>query len=875
VSRVGILASRLADVVLRRRREHRLAEEVQAHLDLLTDEYVARGLPLADARLAARKAFGGVDQMKERYRDRRGLPSFDAFIQDAKYAIRLMARDRWVTAAVVIALSLGIGMSTVVLSVLYGMNLRAMPFEDADAIVVAAGEPNRSQGGRLPMPVFQAWRDGSRSFVSMAGEIDAPANLGDEANATDQFGGTFISHNVFSILGVRPVIGRDFRAEDDRAGAALAVIIGHRVWSERYGSAPSVIGRTVKVNGEPGVVIGVMPEGFMYPVDTQVWRPLAAAAAPATGQQIVRILAKLKQGVTIEQARDELAAIVSTLDTVPEADRQRRTMVMGLNESYFGPTLQPVPMMMLVAVFVVLLIGCSHAANLLLTRSAARSREISLRTALGAGRGRIIRQLLLESLLMASLAGVAGFAIAYFGVQRIAAEVQGFGMPFWAKFTFDARLFFFFALICLGTGILFGLLPAWHTSRANLNELLNQTGRSGSATRKTRRLASSLLVGELALTVILLTTAFLLVESARVVARDDHTMDVANLWQFRVSLPQPQYASLESRQRFYQRLDERLQSASGFESAAIGSAPPFARSDAAPVLMDTESDAAQARTSRVVSIGARYFETLGLDVRRGSSLDDLDPGRRPASALVNERFVEVFSNGIEPIGRRIGLVNERYPSAGPEWFTIAGIAPPIRHSPASGQQPVVYLPHEVRASVFGTIIVRGSPSAFAEGVRQEVRRIDPDLPLFNLMSLERLSEMSRWIQRITSTMLSILALIAIVLSALGLYAITAYHASQRTKEVGVRMALGSSASQVSWLFLRGALIQIAIGLAIGLPGALAAGQLIRGLLIQTSAADPWTIASVIVLLIVVAVAASLLPARKASRLDPVVALRQD
>ena len=384
-----------------------------------------------------------------------------------------------------------------------------------------------------------------------------------------------------------------------------------------------------------------------------------------------------------------------------------------------------------------------------------------------------------------------------------------------------------------------------------------------------------LLVGELALTVVLLTTASLLVESARVVYRDDSAMDVANLWQYRVALPQPQYASLESRRRFYERLDERLRSTSGFESAAIGSAPPFARSDATAVLLDTVSDVAQARTSRVVSIGPRYFQTLGLRVRRGSSLDDLNPNQRASSVLVNDRFVEVFSHDVEPLGRRVALIDERNPNAKPEWFTIAGIAPPIRHSPASGQQPVVYLPHDIRAGVFGTIVIRGNPSAFAELIREEVRGIDPDLPLFGLLSLARLSEMSRFNQRITSTVMSILALIAIVLSTLGLYAVTAYQASRRTKEVGVRMALGSSAAQVSWLFLRGALIQIAIGLAIGLPAALAAGQLIQGLLVQTSASDPLTVASVCTLLIVVAVIASLLPARRAARLDPVAALRQD
>jgi predicted permease len=648
-------------------------------------------------------------------------------------------------------------------------------------------------------------------------------------------------------------------------------------------------GHAVRANGQPATVIGVMPEGFMYPVDTQVWRPLAALPAmstPAAGERPVRIIARLADGVSLEQGRAELATIASTLTTVPEADRLRRTVMMPLNETYFGKPTEATPMMMLAAVLVVLLIACSHAASLLLARSSARTREMSMRAALGASRGRLVRQLLVESVLLALMAGALGLVAASFGVRAFANETAGFGMPYWTRFTFDARLFSYISLLCLATGLAFGLLPALHVSRTNLMEVLNQGGRSGMASPRARRMTGTLLVGELALTVILLANAGVLVQSNGVVYRADQTMDVANLWEFRVSLPQPQYESIERRRAFYRALDERLAAAPGMESAALASTAPFLSGETRPILMDNEPLPAPGgdtplglseplRTARVVAIGDRYFDTIGLGLIRGARFEDLDAASRPAAALVNPRFVERFSPGVDPIGRELRLINDRAPETPPERFMIVGIAPPIRQQIAAGHTPVVYVPHATQPVTLASIIVRGHPDRFAEALRQEVRRIDPDLPLFRLQSLERASYLSRWIQRITSTVFSVVALIATVLSALGLYSITAYAATQRTQEVGVRMALGAQRSQVSWLFLRRALLHLSIGLVIGIAGALAVGTVLQGALVEVRANDPLTLAGVCGLLVAVSIAATLLPARKASRLDPVAALRQE
>jgi predicted permease len=873
------LLSRLLDAILWRSREQRLREEVQSHLDHLADDFVARGLSRAHAQLAARRSFGGVDQIKERYRDRRGLRVLNEAIQDTHHALRVIRRDRWFAAATVVALALGIGASATMVTLIYSMNLRGLPFHEADELVGVTGEPTRGQGGQIPYGVFDSWRAASRSFAGLIAEIDVPVNLADDWHATDQCAGTFLSHNTFQMLGERPLLGRDFAPADDRAGAAPVAIIGHRLWAERYGADPSVIGRTVRANGETVTVIGVMPERFSYPVDTQVWRPLATFPgidAPAATARPVRVVGRLADHVSRVQAEAELTAILSTLVSVAEVDRTRRIIVMPLNETYFGRITQPVPMMILAAVMVVLLISCSHAASLSLARSSARGRELALRAAVGAGRGRLMQQLLIESVIVALLAGVFGVAIASVFVRAFANEVSRAGLPYWTRFTFDLPVVAIIALICIAAGIAFGTLPAWQQSRANLTEVLNQGGRSATASPRARRTARLLLVGELALTVVLLASAGALVRSANAVYRADQAIDVANIWEFRIALPLEAYGTLSARRAFFDALDHRLAAARGMQSAALASAPPFNVRDGRGIQMDQNPSGADALpTARFVTIGPRYFETLGLKVLVGSRLDDVHPALQPAAALVNEHFVRRFSPDRDPIGRDVWVVNERSQNREAERYTIVGIAPTLRQQVAAGHTPVVYVPFLPQPGALASLLIRGAPDQFAGVLRQEVRVLDPDLPLFNLQSLEDISYMSRWIQRIIGFAFSIVAVMATVLSALGLYALTAYAASQRTHEVGVRMALGARRGEVWWLFVGEALRVAAIGVVIGLGGAVAVGTLLQSALVDVHANQPLALAAVCLLLAVVAVAAALLPARRAARLDPITALRHD
>lgn len=874
------IISRVADVLFRGRRDRRLDDEVALHLELLTNELVARGMDPTDAQLEARRQFGGVDQMKMRYRDRRGLPGLAALGQDIRVAGRLLLRDRWSAAATIVALAIGMAGTATMLSIIYSLNVRALPFDEPERVVAVRGEANRAQRTLMPLGIFEAWRDAATTLDGMAAHIGTAVNLGDDIQAADLLSGQFISHNLFATLGERPLVGRDFGPEDDRPGAAPVALVGYRVWTDRYGSDPAIVGRTIRTNGAPATIVGVMPDGFMYPVDTQIWLPLSALPAvsnPTGGGPLVQIVARLDDGVSPGQARAELAALTSTMTTVSEADRTRQPDVLPLNEAYFGAALQTTPVLMIAATLIVLLIACSHAASLLIARSAARAREMAMRTALGASRARLVRQLLVESTSIAVIAGLLAMAMAMFGMDRFAKETVDAGMPYWTRFTLDARLVLGLAVFSMLVGMAFGLLPAFQISRANLSDVLSQGGRAGTASPRAHRTTSWLLGVELAMTIVLLGSAGTLVQSASVLYEADHALSLDELWEYRLNLPQPRYALADQRLAFYRRLDERLAASPGMESAALASNAPFLARDERTIRMDGAIDepGAPAALAHVVAIGPRYFQTLNLPIVAGRGLDEVEAATLTSSALVNARFVERFSPGVDLIGREVTIVNDRTPGSTPLRVRIVGIAPPLRQALNVATSPVVYVAHAAEPAAAATIVIRGHPDRFAEVLRQEVRGLDPDLPLFRLQSLERASYLSRWIPRATSTAFSATAIVATLLSALGIYSITALAAAQRTREIGVRMTLGASPAHISRLFLGRILRPLLIGVVIGLAGAAGAGLLLQGLLVDVRANDPTVLLSVAALLSAIAIAAGLLPALRAARLDPVTTLRTE
>ena len=482
--------------------------------------------------------------------------------------------------------------------------------------------------------------------------------------------------------------------------------------------------------------------------------------------------------------------------------------------------------------------------------------------------------------MLAALAGVFGSLVAWPLARAIATETADFGLPYWARITFDGRVFGFVATICVGTAIVFGLAPAWKLSRPGTAERLRDAARTTSGDPRSRRWMSGLLVGEIALSVILLASAGLLIGSARALYAADQVIDGSSLVTARLTLPPGKYGSPRERIAFYEQLEFRLASMPSIASAAIGTALPFNGARRHDVALDSDREAAAAtatRSAQTLAIGSRYFETLGLSVHRGRSFDARDglPGQE--TVIVNERFVTVFLPGEDAIGRRIRLIDSGSTRASSAPLTIVGIAPTVRQTPASGATPVVYLPFRAQPAATMEIMMRSGvhDATSVALLREEVRALDADVPLYNVSTLERLSQQSRWIQRVLSSMLGLFAAIATLLSAMGLYAVTRYSISQRTSEIGIRMALGAQRLQISWLFLRGTLVHVGLGLTIGVAGAVAVGQVLRGVLVQTNALDPVTFASVVVLLAVVAVVACLAPTWRASALDPAVALRRE
>jgi putative ABC transport system permease protein len=808
-------------------------------------------------------------------------------LQDLRFGVRLLVKDRWFTAIAVIALALGIGVNSTVFTFVNAVLIRGLPFDDPDRIMALGTRDARNRDRGLSYLEFQDWREGNRAFSGIAAFSGQTMNVSDEGRAPERFGGPYISANAFTLIGEKPLVGRDFLPEDDRPGAPPVVLLGNGIWKNRYGSDPAVIGRTIKVNELPATIVGVMPEGFKFHINADLWVPLAHLTGLAEQKREARnfeVFGRLADGVTIAQARAELNGVASRLaHDFPATNKDISPTVMTFNERYNGGQIRLMFLSLMGAVGFVLLIACANVANLLLARSANRSREISVRVSLGATRRRIVRQLLVESVLLAVIGGVLGLGLSIVGIRLFDAAVADVGKPYWIRFTFDGRVFMFLAAICLGTGVIFGLAPALHVSKTDINEVLKEGGRSGSGLRA-RRWTSALIVVELALTLVLLSGAGFMMRSLLVLYQRDVGVETSHVLTMRLQLPSRKYSTPDLRRDFYKRLDERLAALGNVQAATITTNPPMAGGSPQQLVIEGREPAAgeQPQTVTQLMIGSRYFETMGLQLARGRGFDELDGTAGHETGIINQRFAAMHFAGEDPIGRRIRLASEAPPGATaptPTVVTIVGIAPTVRQRNLQEvlADPVVYIPLRSQAPAFATLMLRtpGDPAALTPAVREEVRAIDPDLPLFGIQTLDQLLAQGRWPFQIFGTMFAAFALIALALSAVGLYAVTAYSVSQRTQEIGVRMALGARPQQVWWLVLRGAIAQLTIGLAIGIGGAIGVGRLLQSLLVQSGSRDGATLTSIALLLVFVSLAACFWPARRATRLDPANALRYE
>ncbi|MGE5813189.1 MAG: ABC transporter permease [Acidobacteriota bacterium] len=818
--------------------------------------------------------------------------------QDVRFSARMLVKDRWYTAVAVLALALGIGVNSTVFTFVNAVLLRGLPYPESDRIV-ALTSTNLAEGQNtisVSYPDYEDWRGQQRTFQDLAAMRVGTMNVSDANRPAERTDGVYVSANLFRLLGQAMKLGRNFTEADDQPGAPSVAILGYGIWQSRYGGKPDVLGRTIRVNEVPTVVIGIMPEGVQFPNIAEMWQPLVQAPAMLTASadrpnegkdrwrrsaRSLGIIGRLRPGVTLAQAQTDITAIAERLEKqYPDSNKGISAHVMTYNERVNGGPIKVVFLLLMGAVSFVLLIACANVANLLLARSTQRTREMAVRLSLGAGRWQLTRQLLIESIMLGLVSGIFGLALSIIGVRLFDAAVANSGKPYWIQFTIDGTVLSFLVAICVATGVLFGLAPALHVARTNTSEILKETGRSGGAGVRAQRFTAAMVVFEIALTIVLLVGAGLMVRSFFKLYALDLGIRLDKLLVARTVLPERKYPGSAERVIFYDRLLARTASMPGAASVALTTNPPLSGGGNPRLFIDGHrvDDAKRAPRVTAVQVSDNYFDAVQMSIRRGRAFGPRDGTAGAESAIVNERFAAQFFPNEDVLGRRIRLADES-PEAAAPWLTIVGIVQTVRQDNImeADPDPVVFTPLRREPPRGFAIVARtsGDPGALANPLREAMREVDPDQPLFRVTTMNDAMAQARWPWRVFGSMFAIFALIALVLSAVGIYAVTAYSVVQRTQEIGIRMALGAQNNAVSWLILRRGLIQLGIGLAIGLGGSFFAARLLKSIIVQTSPQDPVTFASITILLVVITAAACLVPTRRAVRLDPVRALRAD
>ena len=802
---------------------------------------------------------------------------------DIRAGLRQVTTEARFTTGLVLVLALGLAVNTTIFTIVNGMTWRTLPVPGGDRIVHISSQrlQGRREGTYTAIADVRDWQ-AATLFSGMAAYATGTMNLGDDTRPADRLAGAYVDWNTFRVLGVQPILGRDFLQTDGAAGITPVVLIAHHVWTARYGADPSIVGRSVRLNGTTMTILGVMPPGFQFPLRADIWQPIEqfpGLDGTSRDQRRFDAVGRLADAVSVGRARAEMDAIAAALAAqYPATNRDIGVRLVPFTHAFVAPPPEArEPLVMMIAAAIVLLIACANGANLFLARAAERTREMAMRTTLGATRARILRQLLVEALLVSAIAALVGLAFTKIAVWRFASEAADLNLPFWIAFEFDARVFGYVAIACLGSAVASGLVPAWQLSRTDAHELLKEGAKGATGSRRTQRWKAVLLTGELALTLTLLGAADALIRSSASLGSEDALLDLDALFTAQIGLPPNRYDTPESRRALHARLRDSFAQAAAVPPVTISSARPFVDSTVRELSLEPAAPPATAPLSvQTIGVDEHYFTTMGLSMVRGRALTVGDATAGGESVVVNDRFADVYFPGSDPVGQRIGLSEPRTPPSSARWFTIVGVSPSIRQRPMNRAAPVVYLPLDVHLGFGLAVTVRSGSDRERTTValREALRGADADLALYNLQPLRRLSELSRWPARLVSLVLAIFAVIASVLSAGGLYGLTAYGVSQRTPEIGLRMALGAGRAQIAWFFLRATMMAVMTGFVIGVAGLLAVRRVLSSILTDTATTDPLAVAIAIAFLTSVVFAACFFPARRAVCLDPAVALRR-
>ncbi len=805
----------------------------------------------------------------------------DALWKDLRLGVRLLVKNPGLSLIVVMTFGLGIGLTTLVYSVVNGVLFKGLPLPESHRVLsIDRTEPPNGERTGVTVHDLEDWRDQQTVFEGIAAMTIGAVNLADTERQPERYSAGVVTANMFDVLSVDPVLGRRFRVGEDRPGAPPVIIIGYDVWQNRFGADANVLGSSIRANGIQRTIVGVMPQGFKFPDKEQLWVPLEfdALVTPRDGE-IPRYygIARLKAGVSTREALVQMTAIAERLELeYPESNRGVGVALKQFTMRYTGEAFGPVVLTLLGAVIGVLLIACVNVANLLLARAALRTREVSVRTALGASRARVVRQLLTEVLILAVVGGMLGYGMGTQGVKWFTTMTAGEPPPFWITFEPDYRVMLFVATITLIAAFFAGVFPALRASRVNISESLKDDSR-GTSSLKGGRFTGGLVVAEIAVSCGLLIVAGLMIKSSVRLSTIDLPFSTENILTARVSLPRADYADTVSRLAFYEELLPRLHALPGVEAATLSDGLP-ARGNGTRVFelegqsYATDEDYPIAREG-IVTPG--YFRTFGVELLRGRAFDATDRHGRPPVVIVNESFARTFFTGSAVLGKRIRMGRSDDAAS---WLEIIGVVPDMKMeglanlsaSPAGFYIP--FLQSGVGNNVNVAIKTAGPPLELTAEVRRAVASVDANLPIYDAMSMKLVIEQVTWVYRIFGPLFMLLGFVAMFLAAIGLYGVMSFAVSRRTREMGIRIALGARGAQIVGLTMRKGTLQLALGLAIGLGLAVAAVSPLQWILYDVSARDPVVFSLVFAVLASVGLLASFIPARRATQVDPLVAL---
>jgi putative ABC transport system permease protein len=810
-----------------------------------------------------------------------------SFTRDLRYAARTLLRNKSFTVIAVFCLALGIGINSTIYSAVHAILVRPLPYHDPGR-VVSLGETYPKEGWVDSELSFHDYLDiraqTKDAFDDVALYTDRFVNyeeMGASGDATGQAEGieaATVTANMFPMLGIPPLLGRHFREEEGKPGGPRVAMLGYELWRSRYALDASVIGRAVRLNGEPTEIVGIMPARFGWFDEEDLFLPLALdPAKEQRGSHYLEGVGRLKKGVTMDRANAALSAVAARVaEEAPTVHEGRGFTAIPMREHLVPGDVKLVMSVMMGAVIFVLLIACANVANLLLARATARQKEIAVRSALGAKRGRIVRQLLTESLLIGAIGGGLGILLAVWGNDLVMAQIPE-ELPNWMDIKIDSGVVIFTVIIALATGLVFGLVPAIESSRPNLNETLKDGGRGTSVGGRRGRLRSGLVVLETALALVLLIGATLMMRSFLYIRNLQPGFDTATQLTTRLYLSNDRYPDPASRVAFFRAALERLGSMPGVDAvAAVNYIPLSGNSTGSSFQVEGQPDEpGQRPIASWRPITRDYFRAFGMPEPRGRTFTDAEVFDSTSRvAIINQAMADRFWPNQDALGRRFssGL------GADADWLTVVGVVPTVKlrnlDTPTENQfyLPYAYAPWRTMSLVAR---VRGDPAAFGPSLRRAVAEVDPALPLFEVQTMTQVARLSYWEKRLYGLLFSSFAVIALVLAAIGVYGVMSYAVSQRTHEIGVRVALGAQLRDVLSMVVRRGVLLTVMGLVIGLVGAFAVTRVLAGVLFGVSPTDPASYVGISLVLFTVAVVASYVPARRAARVEPAVALRYE